>query len=232
MVDRRLLVVATVVAVCAVGVRATVTGPPPPADDLVTIDEVTAWPDQAARPETAVSRPVMSASPSTSEAKPPAATTPKRPAATNVATANDVADLVEKRRPTIDQIAGPAEHHFRDGEHSAHANATSGEHLAAELIIAGWSWRFDDTADRQIDAISGHATNDVTAMLAPSEIELNRRTAASEVSWVIIRELTVAGDEVTVVFDHHIVGDGTPESVTQRSVTVIVDDHAVTDMRL
>ena len=240
MIDRRIAVAAAAVVIGVLGVRVATTGPLAPGDDTTQVDlGASMQPSPPPAPEGSTRGP-LSESPATPNPTAPTTPTEASPTPTSttgaivpvVASQDEVADLVESRRPAIDQTVVPADHHHHYGQHSAHGGGTDVEHHAGELIVAGWSWRFDDPATRQRDAVSRHATSDVVALLAPSEIELQRRAAASEVSWVIIRSLAVAGNEVTVVFDHHIVGSGSPESVTSRSVVIVVENHTAIDMRL
>jgi hypothetical protein len=136
----------------------------------------------------------------------------------------EVEVLVESRRPAIDAVQVPPGHDHDDGEIAVSAAQAAApiEQVAAELVVAGWTWRFDDAATRQVDAITPLATGDAIEMLAPSIDELARRAEVGEVSWVIVRDSSVDGARATVTFDQHVVTSSTAETVTSRTVVVDV----------
>ena len=102
--------------------------------------------------------------------------------------------------------------------------------IASHVVVTAWTWRFDADVDRVETGLEGHATADVIAMLTPDQSERARRADASEVAWVIVRNVDVDGAVVTVTFDHHLVTSTTPETVTARQVAVTVVDDQVVDV--
>jgi len=227
MVDRRILAAAVAIVVVVLAfVDATAGTATPATEPSQTSREAAIAPAQvnAATPVPPSAQPATSTSTTTT---PPIEVI--EPAGVVPSTVNEVADLVESRRPAIDAIPLPADHYHQDGAQEASDDVAR---HAGELVVAAWSWRFDDDATRQADTIGPLAADTVIDALVPTDSELARRRAEAEVAWVIIRGINAAGDQVTVVFDHHVVTSTTPETVTSRSVVVVVEDHQAIDVRL
>lgn len=227
MVDRRILAIGVAIFVVVLAVGTAMTGP------AATPDEQPG----AAQEVAAAPAPVSADTPippATQLADQSSTTTASaetiEPAGAVPVTVNEVADLVESRRPAIEAVPLPDGHHDQDGEH-AHGVTHDVAHHAGELVVAAWSWRFDDVATRHVDAIGLHASDAVLDALVPTDAELERRRDYTEVAWVIIRDIAVDDGEATVVFDHHVVTSSTPESVTSRTVVVDVEDHRAIDVR-
>ena len=102
--------------------------------------------------------------------------------------------------------------------------------IAVAVVMAAWTWRYDDPTDRTRDALTPIATADVVDQLAPTPTESARRAADAEVSWAIIRNVDTDNSSVTVTFDHHLVTTASPETVTRRLAMVMVDDGRAVDV--
>ena len=227
MVDRRLLAVLIIVAVGVFAGRAALSGSPDPP----TESEVSSEPTPAAPIDTALraveqpeSRPTLNVD--APEANEPFEASPP-PAA-------DIVDVVGARRPTIDMVEEEHGDHPHDGERnptgSSDANAV--EVIAADLIVAGWTWRFDDSDTRQPDALASLADSGTIDALVPAPAERQRRFDACEVSWVIVRGISVDGTRATVRFDQHVISSSSAELVTARSVIVTIAEGLAVDIEV
>lgn len=227
MIDRRFFVAIAVVVVGALGLRAATLGSSVPAAELA--------PDPGTPP----------ASPHSTMGETPDATVrvdviEESPTRSTVAVAEasesstvlDVDVLVESRRPAIDAIRIPADHHHDDGAGDPSGGQVSSavEAIAAKLVGAGWTWRFDDAASRQVGAVAPVASARVMAVLVPSGDELQRRADTAEVSWVVISDIVVDGSWATVTFDQHVVTSTIAETITTRSVAVFVAGGVVVEV--
>jgi hypothetical protein len=238
MIDRRLGVVAVLVAVGVFALHGALTGAPDSVAESSTTDRAIALDPPA---EATVGTP-SSALDSVDDQPPITTRIPEPAASARVPVLVTVPDavpaipspvlevemLVESRRPAIDEVQVRQDHDHDDGEFAASGSqgAAPIEQVAAGLVVAGWTWRFDDAANRQVDAITALATGDAIEMLIPSTDELARRADAGEVSWVIVRDIRVDGSGATVTFDQHVVtsslAGSTAETVTSRTVVVDV----------
>jgi hypothetical protein len=102
-------------------------------------------------------------------------------------------------------------------------DAASELDVVTSVVVAVWSWRFDDPPDRLAVSLTGSATVDVAAAWTASSTERDRRRSAGEVAWVraIPRPDTVDGDGVVVVdVEQHVTTAMTPERVDRFTVKV------------
>lgn len=233
MIDRRLVILAALIAVGVFALHGAMTGPSDSVAESSSSDRTVALDPPV---EATVGTP--SSALDSVDNQPPITTMPE-PAASAPVTGPDtvpaipspvleVEMLVESRRPSIDAVQIPPDHDHDDGEFAASGSqgAAPIEQVAAGLVVAGWTWRFDDAATRQVDAITPLATGAVIEMLAPSIDELHRRADVGEVSWVIVLNISVDGARATVTFDQHVVtssaAGSTAETVMSRTVVVDV----------
>jgi hypothetical protein len=95
--------------------------------------------------------------------------------------------------------------------------------VVTSVVVAVWSWRFDDPPDRLSVSLTGLATVDVAAAWTASSAERVRRQEAGEVAWVLAtpRPGAVGGAGVVVVdVEQHITSSTTPERVDRLTVNV------------
>lgn len=131
----------------------------------------------------------------------------------------ELVDLVDAARPSMDvvEIVDDGHHHPTHGTHSTTVGAT-----AVDVVAAVWTWRFDDQDGRLRTRLDGVVTESLIDRLAPTPHQQIERVEAGEVSWVIVRDITVDGPTARVVFDQHLVALTTAETITERSVAVAV----------
>lgn len=155
-------------------------------------------------------------------------TTVDTPTTTSLPTA-ELSDLVAASRPEL-----PAGEVVDDGAKNAHhhPNATSVEATASSVVVSLWTWRFDDADGRTRDQLVGFVHDEVIERITPSPEQVAAREAAGEVSWAIVRQVTVEGPVATVTFDHHLVTSTSAELVTIRTATVTFFDGRVIEMSL
>lgn len=225
MIARRLLIVTMVALLVAVGVRTAVTTEPSTPDEAVaaTLDDTRA--DLAVNSRT----PQTESTTTLLETSGGAASTPVRSAAmpTTVTSSPSVEliDLVDASRPslTVAKVVDNGEHDPTQGEPDTSVGA-----IAAEVVVSAWTWRFDDSEGRVGSQLVGLANDAVTEALAPTPQEQVARAGRGEVSWVIVRDVTVAASVATVMFDQHLVTSTTAETITARvAVVTVVDGRAI-----
>lgn len=220
MIDRRPLAVLVIVAAGVLVGRIVLSEPPdrPAEPEVIAAQTLTA--SATSRPLATDSAPPGSAENVTVTEAAERAQAPPTAAIDSV----DVVDVVEARRPTIDRIQTEHDLHPDDGEQIATGggNATTVGQVAAELIVVTWTWRFDDSNSRHRDALASLADGEtIDALLAAPE-ERQRRIDAGEVSWVIIRDVSVDDSRAMIRFDQHLLTTLSTEVVTARFAVVTV----------
>lgn len=221
MIDRRFVAVLLVAVVAVFALRSVMSNTPaPPAESPVSIDPRLA---DRLTPTAAAARTVSTDDVDDVITTSTTVTTAEASSTTPV----DLVELVQARRPTIEVIETPD--HEDDGERDPTGERGSAtiEQTAADLVVAGWTWRFDDDDTRHLEALALVADTAVVDALAPEPAEGQRRIDAGEVSWVIVRGINVDGPQATVRFDQHVVTSTSSETVTARKVLVTVDAGAV-----
>ena len=230
MFSRRVLVAGLIALIVAIGVRSATSTPATTSmqeDDVhIEAEPFDNVPGPRSVPlESPVSvRPDPSSAVSSPPRQPPVVAEP-----TPSTTKPELADLVAAGRPPLSDVTVVDDghvhrHHHAPGEHASWAATTA--------VVSGWTWRFDDTPDRLREQLASIASNDLIAQLSPTPEQAAERTAAGEVSWAIVRAVTVDSTIATVRFDHHLVTSTTPETVTSRTVTVTIVDGRATEVNL
>lgn len=223
MLDRRLLAGIVVAVVVVFGARQTLSSDAPATGH----DSATAAPVRGDVPMATTSSARANNSTPTPGAAPvtqPTVVTTSVPAVevSSPTTAVGLIDLVEAARPTLPpgEIVDDGHAHHDHGIDHTDASTT-----ATQVVVAAWTWRFDATGERLANRLHGLATNAVVASLIPDEAERVRRVDAGEVAWVIVRNVQVGDDVVTVFFDHHVVTSTKAEAITSRQALVTVADE-------
>lgn len=217
MIDRRPLAVLVIVAAGVLVGRIVLSEPPdrPAEPEVIAAQTLTA---------SATSRPLATDSAPPGSAENVTVTEAAERAQAPPTAAIDSVDVVEARRPTIDRIQTEHDLHPDDGEQNATGggNATTVGEVAAELIAVTWTWRFDDSNSRHRDALASLADGEtIDALLAGPE-ERQRRIDAGEVSWVIIRDVSMDDSRAMIRFDQHLLTTSSTEVVTPRFAVVTV----------
>jgi hypothetical protein len=138
----------------------------------------------------------------------------------------DVDELVAANRPPIETSGPDAAMVVDDGHDDPTARSTGPNDVggvASDVVVTAWTWRFDDPPDRHRNALAPIASLDVVDLVAPTPDQQIAREMAGEVAWVIVRDVSVAGDVATVRFDHHVVSSTTAEQVTAQVVSVTIN---------
>lgn len=230
MFARRLLIVGLVVVVVVSAVRS---GSPTQPDLSTEPDRVgldVGRDDGVTIPTASSSEPAITAqTTSPGDAWLSVATTPVEAETTTSLPSAELSDLVAGSRPPL-----PAGEMVDDGALYAHhhPHATSVEATASSVVVSLWTWRFDDADGRTQDQLVGLVYDDVIERITPSPEQVAARGAAGEVSWAIVRQVTVDGPVATVTFDHHLVTSISAELVTSRTATVTFFDGRVIEMSL
>lgn len=229
MFARRFLIAGLIALVIAIGVRSAVStqSATPTEPDATRVN--TAWSDTVlapatSSPETTSSVPLTSVTAVSSPIHNAVEVAP-----TPTLAPAELVDLVAASRPSLSAVEV-----VDDGDLHAHHDTpdSSVGAIAASVVVSAWTWRFDDTAGRVHDQLAGLADDDVIRVLAPTPQEMEARAATGEVSWVIVRTVTVTGSNATVLFDHHLVTSTSAEAVTNRTAVVTVIDGQAIEVNL
>ncbi len=226
MISRRVLIAALVAVLVAIGARNTLS-----TESSAPIEADSSTPDTGGAAElTSPSQRSVSASKVVTSDGPFPTPQDSTPTTDTSSPSVELLDLVDAARPPLadNEVVD-------DGEHDpTHGQPATTAEMAASLVVSVWTWRFDDRAGMVREQLAGLADDALIERLAPTPEQQAARTASGEVSWVIVRDVTVdasvATDSsvATVMFDHHLVTSTTSETITARVVDVtIVDARAI-----
>ncbi|MEL6894390.1 MAG: hypothetical protein AAFP84_22560 [Actinomycetota bacterium] len=219
MTDRRILMVFAAVAIAAVGLLSLRSGSETSTADTTRSDRE---PIMVVRSSTVLAPAAStSAVPSTSRERADAPSIVGAESTTDVdgEEPTDILELLDAARPTV-----PADPIVDDGHPHARADTRPDEVTATSLIVAMWSWRFDDPADNTHVELRRLADADLIERRATTPAEIARRIEYGEVAWVIVRNVDTTGSTVTVRFDQHVVTSRNAETITTRIATVTIED--------
>lgn len=230
MFARRVLVAGLIALIVAIGVRSATSTPATTSmqadEGQIDAEPFGGMPEPQSVPlESPVSvRPDPISAVSAPSRQPPVVAEP-----TPSTTEAELSDLVAAGRPPLSDVEVVDDGHVHRHHHAPDEHASW---AATTVVVSTWTWRFDDTPDRLREQLAGIASNDLIAQLSPTPEQAAERAAAGEVSWVIVRAVTVDGSIATVRFDHHLVTSAAPETVTSRTVTVTIVDGQATEVNL
>lgn len=218
MVDRRILIVIATVAIAAVALLSFRPGSETSTSETTRSDRETVT--------VMGSRPVPASVASTS---PPSSTTTTGPNVVAIDGSGsriegdavepvDISELLADARPET-----PAGSVVDDGHQHEREAAQPDEVIATSLIVAAWTWRFDDPTNHARVELVPLADPGLIEQLAPTSSEIVHRVEHREIAWVIVRTVDTAGSTVIVQFDHHVVTSSNAETIATRRATVTVE---------